>query len=260
MSDSALKLAGMINEEITVPQAQRILRAVGIDPVHLSDAQVKKVITGIPRSEALNIVAAYRRVRQAPEHPDLPEFTNKWSKPKWANQEKPVRNRDAPIWAMNASNWKIRKEDFTDINYIRKYMWEASGKPTNKPITIWSFDGVNLNTHIAVLAKANVYPAMAKAMLIYTKNRSKAIFMSALSNKLVLIWLNGRLLEHPEALKHNSPNRNPSNDWGFIGGLPKVLADMQRSYELSHDDSIGDFKARINIETHKVITFETKES
>jgi hypothetical protein len=243
-----------INEKMSIQQAGNILRRVGIDTRSLDDSVLRKVLQGKDAQTAQVISAAYKLFR-SPQEPSGIGAPGQ-QQTRWAQEKDSKR----PVWAVGNGDWRINREDFTDPNFVRMKLWELSGKPNGNPITIWSFNDDSFNFHLQVLAKVSVMKEIVKATLALTKDRTKAIFLAGQTNKMLLVFLDGRILHKPIPFSHRSSNSNPANDWGFIGELPRMLADLNHKFENGTDEQAGDYKAWINVETNKVVPFEADKN
>lgn len=251
-----LTLAGVLNEKMSLSQAYGVLRAGGVNTVQLDDEAMRRGLRGKSEEDAKTLVHAYDFIKtNAPEEPKRGHEPMKWT---------PVsRNNgsgEAPVWAQGLTDWSIRKEDLTDANFVRKMIWEISGKPTKNPISLWVWDGERFGQHLVVFGKAAKFKEMAKAMVALSKNNAKAVFMNGNSNKMFLLYVDGRYLDKPKMFEKKSTGRNPNNDWDFVAKLPRLLADMTRKFETDADDVAGDYKAWINIESNKVYSFNVEKN
>lgn len=248
-TERLMKLAGLLNEDTTTfKDASAILMKNGVDTRHLDDNAVRAALAGKTPVQAKEIIDAYHYVRSPQD----------WHK---QNSSKPASSENiAPVWALG-KNPTIRKNDLTDLNYIRKTLWELSGKPEKGVITAWSFDGKDLNQHFLLLAKPKIWKEIAKATVGYTRGKSKAVFISGPnSDKFVLLYLDGRVLDEPVVLNHKSFNKNPENDWQFIGELPRKLAEIKSDLDKGSEFQVSDFKAWINVQTDQVVSFPASET
>ncbi len=139
---------------------------------------------------------------------------------------------DTPDWANVGWNGgmrnrgTIRREDYTDLNYFKRQMWELSGHSKQR-WTIWTFDGSYFRACVSVFGSPAIFPEMAKAVLQWEDKfyRKNAVFVSKDGMKeLLLIWLDGENISPPEVFRHDSFNANPGNDQSFVRSLPEMLA------------------------------------
>jgi hypothetical protein len=124
---------------------------------------------------------------------------------------------------------EIRVQDFTDINFIKKSIWELSGHSESE-YTIWGFDGRIFRGHVAVFGAPKAFNYMADAMATFQTRGSnryecRAVFVhEEASRDLYLIYADGK--HHGDApikMKHYSFNLNPGNDVDFVRELPDLL-------------------------------------
>jgi|WetSurSiteA1Bulk_404760.scaffolds.fasta_scaffold00002_61 hypothetical protein len=118
----------------------------------------------------------------------------------------------------------IYNNDYRDLNFIKKRMWELSGK-SKEEHTVHQFDGNYFRNTFTAYGNSNIHHHMAKAMLKWGAHgnpyNTKAIFVSKKSDpkKLHLVWANGKHVEPGVHIEHNSFNNNPSNDQEFTKNL-----------------------------------------
>lgn len=155
-------------------------------------------------------------------------------------QQPPPNDEDRyPIWAQAGHSGgmketgRIYRQDYTDMNFIKKSMWELSGKST-KEYTIWGFDGRFFRNSLTVYGSARIFNYMAQAMLDWqTKGGNpyecRAVFVSPKNSKvLFLIYADGKFYgDQPIPVEHGSFNMNPSNDQQFMRSLPDWLDQIQ---------------------------------
>jgi len=244
MSDDLrlLYLAGILKEDMSLNQARDFLKQNGVSK--MTDIGLKAALQGKDDDLSQKMVAVYRFLRA-----NEPEQTNNHQL--W-KPEKKIDRTGAPPWAKDVNDWTIKKNDYTDANYLRKHIWELSGEPKGPAVSLWIWDGTKFTTHIVVIAKTSLFMEMAKAMVIFSAKKARAIFMNGESDKMILLYVDGRYLHHPIALTMRSENRNPNNDWNFVSRLPRKLADITREFEEHADQKAEDFKAWINVETEHV--------
>jgi hypothetical protein len=246
-----LELAGILAEAraMTMGDAGNILRKVGIDTRNPDDSLVQKAMKANPKVAAV-IAAAYKLFR-SPQDPHSPAVTAPAQAP---------RENEPMIWARGLADPTIRTEDFSDSNFVRKYIWEISGKPKSSPLTLWAFDGHKFTNSLVVYGLPKFHKEMAKAMLkLYGARNPTAILLSAKgSNKVGVICLDGRIFNQPIILTHQTDN--PATDWAFIGELPRILSGITRKFEDQTDEKAEDYKAWINVEDNRVIAFDAGKS
>jgi hypothetical protein len=135
----------------------------------------------------------------------------------------------------------IYRQDFTDYNFIKKYIWELTQKMGAKPeeYTIWGFDGTFFRNSITVYGSPETFKTMAHAMFDWqTKGgnpyQCRAIFVSPRKDPhlLYLVYADDHIFDDPLVLHHESMNSNPGNDQAFQRRLPgyldRLMADMDQ--------------------------------
>ena len=225
-----------ILNEMTRSQAIQIFASNGVNPSGLSVDQLKKAHRqlalknhpdrgGDPETMK-NINAAYDVLKGGSGGGDVRSTQNTRYEPK-----------ETPVWAMAGysggikPNGHIFRNDYTDVNFIKKSIWELSGHSKDE-WTIWGFDGHYFRGVTTVFGNEKVFPEMAKAMVTWqTKGANsypiRAVFVSPKKNpqQLTLIWLDGKV-HAPVILRHDSFNANPGNDQMFTRNLPNLLDKM----------------------------------
>jgi hypothetical protein len=121
---------------------------------------------------------------------------------------------------------KISKPSYTDLNFVKKRMWELSGGSTEE----WNLDSFNGRIFcgaFTVYGSPAIFDEMARATVEGDRyNRVRAVFASrraAEARELLLIWSDGIMHEPPIPMEHHSWNSNPANDLDFVRNLPKLL-------------------------------------
>jgi hypothetical protein len=129
-----------------------------------------------------------------------------------------------------APNATIRREDFTDMNFILKTMWELSGK-SNEEWTMHGFDGHFFRGILTVYGNDKIFDKMAEAMHTWQTRGGnsypcRAVFVTkkSIPGKMLLIYADGKKYgDNPIPMEHESFNANPSNDQSFVRSLPSKL-------------------------------------
>ena len=129
---------------------------------------------------------------------------------------------------------EIYAQDFTDINFIKKSMWELSGH-SEFEYTIWGFDGGLFRGRVAVFGSPKVFNYMADAMVTWQTKGSnrcecRAVFAHEQeSGDLCLIYADGKHYgDSPVKMKHYSFNANPGHDREFVRDLPDLLNSLKQ--------------------------------
>ncbi len=123
----------------------------------------------------------------------------------------------------------IHARDFTDLNFIKKSMWELSGSSESE-YTIWGFDGLLFRGRVAVFGSPKIFNYMADAMITWLTKGShryecRAVFAhEEASGDLYLIYAGGKHYgDSPVKMKQYSFSLNPGNDRDFVRELPELL-------------------------------------
>ena len=233
--------AGLPLLEMSYQDAVQVYAQHGVDIRNMDDAAIKK---------------AYRRLMQK-HHPDrggnletaqdlaaaqdaLEKGTSAPTPRQGYRGGRRSTRSETPTWAWAGHaggmppSANIYSADYRDINYIKKRMWELSGKSKNE-YTIWQYDGAYFRGVFSVFGSEKIFNEMAKAMRVWGSSgnpyHTRAIFVterkheSAPSEReLKLIYLDGDFLgDDPFLLHHNSFNANPGNDEEFMRDLPNQL-------------------------------------
>lgn len=238
-----------LNEDMSLAQAANFLRQNGVDPEKLDDRRFRTALLGKPQGTVQGLITAYKMVKS-----NQPAA----GKAKSVDWNSAAGAENQPPWAEGLRDWAIRKQDYTDANFIRQKMWELSGKPTKNPLSLWTWDGERFSNHIVLLARTGLHKEFARAMAKYTRGQAKAVFMKGQTNNILLIYLDGRILNSPVQFECRSSN--PNNDWKFIGELPRALNDITRKFEGSEFAEAKDYKAWVNVETNKIKAFDPSRS
>lgn len=172
--------------EMTQPEAVAVFQRLGVDPGRLDPDGLKKAYRGLIAKNhpdrggdlvtAQQINAAYDVLRNKPamSRPNRSR-AGTWDDVR-RNAETRNRNweneQDNPIWshagysggAPNSST--IYRQDYRDMNFIKKSMWEKSGK-SNEEWTIMGHDGHYFRNSLTVYGNPSIFPEMAYAMYIW---------------------------------------------------------------------------------------------
>lgn len=144
------------------------------------------------------------------------------------------RSEGTPTWAWAGHaggappSSQIYREDYRDLNYIKKKMWELSGK-SRKEYTVQQYDGSFFRHIFIAYGSRKIFNEMAKAMKVWGEGanpyNTRAIFISERKGKkLYLVYLDGKFLgDDPYVFTHDSFNANAGNDQQFMRNLPGEL-------------------------------------
>jgi curved DNA-binding protein CbpA len=258
-----MRLSEVITGSMTYDQAVNIFSQLGIDPTGMDASALnqsrKRLIMkhhpdrGGSPGIAQNINAAYDMLIKGPQR-NYRQDTNTGSNPsgqwysgnrgRWEDEyEQPQQQDDDryPIWAQAGwsggmkENGKIYRNNYTDMNFIKKSMWELSGKSTTE-FTIEGFDGHFFRNTLTVFGSPQIFNYMAQAMIDWqTKGgnpyQCRAVFVHPRRSKeLLLIYADGKFYgDNPIPMEHESFNLNPSNDQQFVRKLPEILDHLASS-------------------------------
>jgi hypothetical protein len=160
-------------------------------------------------------------------------------------QSHPPPRPDQWAWAGHsgpgAPNSVISRSGFTDPNFIKKSMWELSGK-SDEEWTIYGYDGSLLTNSICVYGTARIFYYMAVAMIdLQTKGQvhlaCRAVFARpGLSHYLYLIYVDGKHLDQdPVKFVLDAVEANRLNHSEFIRKLPDLLDHLEDEDAREHD-------------------------
>lgn len=242
--------------EMTYADAARIFKQNGVDVSQLDATGVKNAYRrlmmanhpdrGGDVTKAKDINAAFDVLKLgAPSGSRADTSGFQWQSTTQQRYEQRRREREAQnrgdqnqgdtTWAQaghsggapNSSS--IHRNDYTDMNYFKKRMWELSGKSRHE-WNINAFDGAFFRSSITVYGNEKIFPDMAAAMVIWNSYggnpyKTRAVFVnrSNAPEVLFLIYLDGKHIDPPIAFRHNSFNANASNDQQFVRSLPEKL-------------------------------------
>lgn len=142
-----------------------------------------------------------------------------------------------PVWAMAGysggypPNANISRNDYTDMNFIKKRMWELSGKSRDE-YTLMGFDGHFFRHTLTVYGSPTIFKKMAEALYTWqtiggNSYACRAVFVferGGGDDKIHLLYADGKgYWDNPIPFVHHSFNLNPSNDQQFVRKLPQML-------------------------------------
>ena len=147
-----------------------------------------------------------------------------------------VRGLPAWVWAGHGGGGTvpdelILREDYTDRNFLKKRLWELSGRSAEE-WTLWAFDGRELLPPVVSYGSDAIFAEMIKAMLHHGRRgfRSPRAVLAQAPNEryeVLVLHSDGRRHEPPVALPLSSPN-GPARDRAFLFGLPERLDALTR--------------------------------
>lgn len=169
----------------------------------------------------------------------------------------PVQDNTRPEWAVHAGDATIKRQDYTDQNFVRKAVYDASPGP-KKRLNVWAWDEStkSFKGPLAILANSKGLPELSRAMEKLMPGYA-AHFIGA-PGKLVLFMLDGHRLPKPVPFENVSFNEHPANDWQLVREMPERL-DIVRDKRLGYPQSMQSVKAWINVENGSVIKFPASQ-
>jgi curved DNA-binding protein CbpA len=150
---------------------------------------------------------------------------------------------NVPIWAWAGYSGgsppfgDIHRQNYRDINYIKKKAWEMAGKPKrptkSDEFTFWNFDGRYGRGVFSVFAKdkSNILTEIAKAMIAWDSFfKSKAVLIRKPNGVTEVAPVkNGKIVQSgPWFMSPSSSsfNLNPFNDSSFADKLNAMLDEV----------------------------------
>jgi hypothetical protein len=220
--------------------AERILRRHGLDAAGLAPEELKRRWQDLARRH----------------HPDLggdtramQEINAAYSilKPQAGGGLRDTtspRVRGVPVWAWagHAADGGalpddvILRDDYGDRNFLRKRMWEMSGRSAQE-WTLWAFDGRDLLPPVVAYGSAAILPEMGRAMLHHGRRGfrwPRAVLAQAPNERyeVLLLHADRRPLDPPVALSLSSPD-GLARDRAFLIDLPGCLDSLAARHRRS---------------------------
>jgi len=142
-----------------------------------------------------------------------------------------ARNPGCPEWAWagytgGIPDATIYRNDFSDLNFIKKSLWELSGH-SGAEYTIWGSDGQRFHG-ISVFGSPKIFSYMTTAMITWLSKQGHQCIAVLLgtggTKELHMTYAEGRYhTDEPIMIVHSSFNSNPGNDPSFVNKLAEVL-------------------------------------
>lgn len=137
------------------------------------------------------------------------------------NVEQPVVNPEsetpkAPPWATDQSDYHIAQENYTDVNFIRKTMYDLSDGEPREEINVVAFDGYTWRNRFSCYTSMNLLTELAQAMIIFNSHGAKrfatrAVFIQRGDQPdLWLIYSDRKLHDPPIKMDHASQSDIPA--------------------------------------------------
>jgi hypothetical protein len=144
------------------------------------------------------------------------------------------RVRGVPVWAWAGHDAGgdavphdlIARDYYSDRNYLRKRLWEISGRSTEE-WTLWAFDGRELLPPVVAYGSEAILPEMGRAMLHHGRRGfrwPRAVLAQEPNERYeaLLLHADRRALEPPVALSLSSPG-GLARDRAFLIDLSGYL-------------------------------------
>ena len=177
-----------------------------------------------------------------------------YSSSSWDNEyrREPPKAEPTPIWAMAGHSGgappshNIYRQDYTDLNYIKKSMYFMSKDDKNQKIYyVSAFDGHFFRGSFSTYASPEIFHELAQAMITWNSHggnpySTRAVFVQKgrppdmfgtdrWSKELYLIYADGKYYRNPIHFEHDSPNMNAGNDQQFVRRLPEMLDNLKET-------------------------------
>jgi hypothetical protein len=142
-----------------------------------------------------------------------------------------AKNPGHPEWAWagysgGIPDATIYRNDFSDLNFIKKSLWELSGH-SGTEYTIWGLDGQRFHG-ISVFGSPKTFNYMTTAMITWLAKQghqcSSVLIGTGTTKDLFVTYAAGQYhTDQPLRIVHSSFNSNPGNDPNFASKLAEVL-------------------------------------
>jgi hypothetical protein len=241
-----------------IPEAIAIFQKYGVDVVDMPLDQMRKsrnvlmqrlhpdVGGSVEGAQEVNLAFAvlrnttFLRPTPRPRRPiESQHRPNEWA---WAGHSGP-----------KSPNFLISRSDFTDLNFIKRSMWELSDN-SNEEWVIQGYNGMSFTNTVTVYGSSNIFFYMAIAMIDYqTKGSSpsscRAVFVrSGSSHVLYLIYADGKYYDqNPSKFVPNSAASNRLNDPEFLQQLSEWLEQIKNQNPTSHPDRRDSLVRPVNL-------------
>lgn len=224
-------------ESMNVEQARRIFAYHGADPTNMSledlKAAYKKLVKRYHPDAEQGDVDAMKEINVAYE-------TLKTGQSSYGSISGDAVSDETPAWAWAGHSGgqrprgNINRNDYTDMNFFKKRMWELSDK-SREQWTIMQFDGHFFRHSITVFGSPEIFSDMAEAMIMWGSHggnpySTEAVLVQRVKDpmKVYIIYANAEFFDDaPIEMEHDSMNSNPSNDTGFVRELVAKLKELK---------------------------------
>lgn len=122
----------------------------------------------------------------------------------------------------------IYRQNYSDINFIKKRMWELSGK-SRQEWSVSAWDGRYFRGSFTVYGSSAIFKDMAEAMVTWNSgpplhHKTQAVLAHKRNSKVLhVLYYDGDFLDGSATLEHDSFNLNPGNDQSFCNRLNDEL-------------------------------------
>lgn len=242
-----MRVHQILREAMSIDQAIHQFKQVGVDVAALDADKLKLAYRGLlmkyhpdrnpgdKKAEliAKNLNAAYDVLKS--------HFSDGYtSSPSGATRKPESARGTTPPWAWAGysggipPDGRINREDYTDMNFIKKSMWELSGH-SREQWTIFGFDGHFFRHSVTVFGNTHIFNDMAKAMLVWQAKGGnsypcRAVFVNkkGQTDESLLIYADGHFYgKEPIIFDHEG---NIINDMQFQRRLPDELDRLKDSH------------------------------
>ena len=170
----------------------------------------------------------------------------------WQWDERPAKpagnsGRDSSRYATSPNKWAwaghfgrkdpditIAKNDFTDVNFIKRSIWELSARSSDE-WTISGYDGKTFSHNVIVYGSPKAFHYMAISMIDLTSKGSTPSPCRAVlarlgtSSNLFLIYADGKYYDqNPVRIRHEPIGGNPQNYTALLRQLPEILENLKQ--------------------------------
>ena len=209
--------------------AESILRRHGLDAVGLAPDELKRRWQDLARRHHPDLGGDTRAMQEI-------NAAYSFLKPQAGGGLRDTtspRFRGVPVWAWaghdaggTVPDEVIVRDDYSDANFLRKRLWELSGRSTQE-WTLWAFDGRELLPPVVAYGSDAIFAEMGTAMLHHGRRGfrwPRAVLAQAPNERyeVLLLRADRRPLEPPVALSLSCPD-GLARDRAFVIDLPGCL-------------------------------------
>ena len=164
------------------------------------------------------------------------------------NRSQEQSREDYPQWAMAGysggmrNSASIHRNDYRDVNFIKKTMWEKSGQ-SKQQWNIIQFDGRFFRHSTTVYGSPEIFKDMAEAMLVWGSSgnpyhtRAVLVKRERTTDELLIIWADGTFYDQdPHPVTFDPDEGSYINNRRLQQELPEILDNIaERGSKLSTD-------------------------